>query len=758
MPKIPQYIAQQGIKTGPVADQINVGAMTAPAAAIGSFAGAAQDVGAFFQSREKEKELRWSGDAEYKFTNAMTEWHMANKDRDDYGPAFKEYSEKVASDFVAAAPSKRAGEVLKRQLQGSIARQYDMALRVGESNRLERFQVAETDATGSYLEMYRNMVAIDPVGSAPVLEQQYIGQIARINAALGDKAPATALKMRRQATLTVIEGMMDTDPDYAEMILNETKDIDETARQSLLNKIDSTRKQLRVLDASAFKMSVEDSLAQARRDGTYAVLPSRDAYDALMPTPEIAAREYESDRRQVEAYNGALKVTDGFKGKSSDAIRRDLEQARKQFTGQVGEQVDIEAAKQADKMIKMANDYPVEYLQNFNPTVSKMRELYAGATDQNRAALFAQLNAEILRYQGHAPAGAPDADYYLGLESHQVSLLTKEEAKKFAGQINNGTPTEKVNAIRSFEAMFANDPQARAIAFRDLTRLPEGERITQQAQTLAMHADAPYARQLAEALGKANENAKNKGLKIDDYESKLVTNKDWLAFASMYGGDNKQRSAVVAGFREAITAYAASLDVSNASEAVKISVETLIGNKFQFEDIGKQTVPFAKWAGPDERPRSDFEMSEAVKRVRETFMEPVLAHGLMQTTDDGSPLWPIAPNATQQAIDTYIQNDVNENKILVPSEDGKGMYVYLQTKQKIPVQLRTKDKRPLFISFDTASKRHNYPGLTSKTDRRYISIQDTRPTIESVPTRFVDDYGNTAQPTPLKQIGGFGQE
>ena len=727
MPKIPTYIAQQGIKTGPVADQINVGAMTAPAAAIGSFAGAAQDVGAFFQSREKEKELRWSGDAEYKFTNAMTEWHMANKDRDDYGPAFKEYSEKVANDFVAAAPSKRAGEVLKRQLQGSIARQYDMALRVGESNRIERFQVAETNATGSYMEMYRNMVAIDPVGSAPVLEQQYIGQIARINAALGDKAPATALKMRRQATLTVIEGMMDTDPDYAEMILNETKDIDETARQSLLNKIDGTRKQLRVLDANAFKMSVEDSLAQARRDGTYAVLPSRDAYDAVMPTPEIAAREYESDRRQVEAYNGALKVTDGFKGKSPDAIRRDLEQARKQFAGQVGEQVDIEAAKQADKMIKMANDYPVEYLQNFNPTVSKMRQLYAGATDQNRDAMFAQLNAETLRYQGHAPKDAPDAEYYLGLDAHQVSVVPKAQAEQFAGNINNGTPDAKVKAIRDFEAMYAGDPQVAAIAWRDLTQLPEGKRVSQQAQLLKLHANEPYARQLAEALGKANENAKNKGLKIDEYEKTLVTNKDWLAFASMYGGDNKQNAATVAGFREAIVSYAASLDITNPSQAVKKSIETLIGNKFQFEDVGDQTVPFAKWAGPDERMRSDSEMKEAVARVRDNFDSTIMASGLMQTMDNGVPLWPLAPyNATQQAIDTYIQNDVNKNKMLVPSEDGKGMYVYMKTELGIPVQLRTKDKRPLFISFDVAGKRHNMPLLQTQRPVRN-SILETRP-------------------------------
>ena len=727
MPKIPQYIAQQGIKTGPVADQINVGAMTAPAAAIGSFAGAAQDVGAFFQSREKEKELRWSGDAEYKFTNAMTEWHMANKDRDDYGPAFKEYSEKVANDFVAAAPSKRAGEVLKRQLQGSIARQYDMALRVGESNRIERFQVAETDATGSYLEMYRNMVAIDPAGSAPVLEQQYIGQIARINAALGDKAPATALKMRRQATLTVIEGMMDTDPDYAEMILNETKDIDETARQSLLNKIDGTRKQLRVLDANAFKMSVEDSLAQARRDGTYAVLPSRDVYDAVMPTPEIAAREYESGRRQVEAYNGALKVTDGFKGKSPDAIRRDLEQARKQFTGQVGEQVDIEAAKQADKMIKMANDYPVEYLQNFNPTVSKMRELYAGATDKNRAALFAQLNAETLRYQGHAPKGAPDAEYYLGLDAHQVSIVPKLQAEQFAGNINNGTPDAKVKAIKDFEDMYAGDPQVAAIAWRDLTQLPEGKRVSQQAQLLKLHYREPYARQLAEALGKANENAKNKGLKIDEYEKTLVTNKEWLAFASMYGGDNKQNAATVSGFREAIVSYAASLDISNPAQAVKKSIETLVGNKFQFEDIGDKTVPFAKWAGPDDRMRSDFEMKEAVARVRENFDSTIMASGLMQTTDSGAPLWPLAPyNATQQAIDTYIQNDVNKNKMLVPSEDGKGMYVYMKTELGIPVQLRTKDKRPLFISFAVAGKRHNMPLLQTQRPVRN-SILETRP-------------------------------
>lgn len=727
MPKIPQYIAQQGIKTGPVADQINVGAMTAPAAAIGSFAGAAQDVGAFFQSREKEKELRWSGDAEYKFTNAMTEWHMANKDRDDYGPAFKEYSEKVANDFVAAAPSKRAGEVLKRQLQGSIARQYDMALRVGESNRLERFQVAETDATGSYLEMYRNMVSIDPVGSAPVLEQQYIGQIARINAALGDKAPATALKMRRQATLTVIEGMMDTDPDYAEMILNETKDIDETARQSLLNKIGETRKQLRVLDARAFQKTLNDSIANAEERGQYVTIPNEDTFKAMYPNEASALAAYDSYRERADIHNTALDLIKEATGKSPAAMRRDLEASKDKVGGVVGQKARAEAGRMVKALEDFANDNPVEYLQSYNPTASKMRQLYAGATDKNRDAMFAQLNAETLRYQGHAPKDAPDAEYYLGLDAHQVSVVPKAQAEQFAGNINNGTPDAKVKAIRDFEAMYAGDPQVAAIAWRDLTQLPEGKRVSQQAQLLKLHANEPYARQLAEALGKANENAKNKGLKIDEYEKTLVTNKDWLAFASMYGGDNKQNAATVAGFREAIVSYAASLDITNPSQAVKKSIETLIGNKFQFEDVGDQTVPFAKWAGPDERMRSDSEMKEAVARVRDNFDSTIMASGLMQTMDNGAPLWPLAPyNATQQAIDTYIQNDVNKNKMLVPSEDGKGMYVYMKTELGIPVQLRTKDKRPLFISFDVAGKRHNMPLLQTQRPVRN-SILETRP-------------------------------
>ena len=728
MPKIPQYVAQQGIKTGPVADQINVGAMTAPAAAIGTFAGAAQDVGAFFQSREKERGLRWAGDAQYKFTNAMTEWHMANQDREDYGPAFKEYAEKVSSDFVSAAPNKQAGQALQQQLQRSISQQYEVALRAGEKTRLENFDLAEFNSTQSYMELYRQMQAKDPIGASAIVEGHTVGQIARINAAMADKAPAFALKMRARAIETVIEGVMDTDPDLAEMLLMESKDIPEQLRQAKLDKINNTRKQLRVLDVNAFNMSIENDMSNAEMKGTYVTVPSENTFVAVYQDEASGKLAYQKHRLNADVHNGALDLIKDEQGKSSYAMQRSLD-ARKAKGGGVVEQKAIERADQMVKaMARFADSNPVEYVQSYNPVVSRARELYDGATDKTKAGLFRQLNAETLRYQGHAPAGAPDAEYYLGLDSHQVSLLSKGQAEKFAGQINNGTPTEKVDAIKSFDAMFEGDPDAKAIAFRDLTQLGPGKAITQQAQTLSMHAYKPYARQLAQSMspGVAQENAKNKGLDLKDYEKTLVTNPQWKAFSAMYGGDNKQRAHLVAGFREAIVAYATSLDISSADQATKASIDTLIGSEFRFEDIGKQTVPFAKWAGPDGRAhgedKSSFmgvgygesEMDAVVSRVKTEFSNTILAADIMQTTDEGALLWPNSPNATQQAIDTYVQNDLNENKMLVPAEDGKGMYVYMTTTLGIPVQLRTRDKRPLYISFDSTSKRHNLPTVQAK--------------------------------------------
>ena len=733
MPKLPTYIAQQGIKTGPVADQISVAAMTAPAAAIGTFSNALQDVGAFFQDREKEKGLRWTGDANYKFTNAMTEWHMANQDRDDYGPAFKEHAEKIANDFVSAAPSKQAGDVLRHQLQGSISRQYEMALKVGEKTRFDNFELGEQNSTQSALEMHRQLSSIDPDGASSTIDGQLMAQNARITEAFGTKAPAFAAKLRRDATASVIQGVMDTDPDLAEMLLMESKDIPEQYRQIQLDKIDQTRKQLRVLDARSFQKSIEDDIANAEERGTYATIPSQAAFIATYPTDASAMAAFDKYKEDVDVHNTALDMVKDARGKNSYAMRAGLEASKSKVDGVVGQKARIKADHYIDAMEKMANNHPVEYLQSQNPTVSKMRELYEGATDKTRAGMFRQLNAETLRYQGHAPAGAPDSEYYLGLDSHQASLLPKAQAEKFAANINSGTPTQKVDAIKSFEAMYAGDPEAAAIAWRDLAQLPEGKAVSQQMQILKLHVNEPYARQLAEALtpGRAKDNAANKGLKLDDYEKEFIDKPTWRAFAEMYGGDNGQRAGVVGGFREAITAYAASLPISKANQAVQTAIETLLGTKFKFEDVGGKSVPFATWAGTDDRPRNEDEMKQVVEKVKAEFGNTILAHELMQTTDDGAQLWPKAPGATQQAIDTYIQKDVNENKMLVPSEDGKGMYVYMNTALGIPVQLRTKDKRPLFIAFDTSGKRHNLPVYVEPTDpnreKKRQSIFDTTP-------------------------------
>lgn len=724
MPKIPQYVAQQGIKTGPVADQINVGAMTAPAAAIGSYANAAQDAGAFFESREKERGLRWAGDAQYKFTNAMTEWHMANQDREDYGPAFKEYAEKVSSDFISAAPNKQAGLALQQQLQRSISQQYEVALRAGEKTRLENFDLAEFNSTQSYMELYRQMQAKDPIGASAIVEGHAVGQIARINAAMADKAPAFALKMRARAIETVIEGVMDTDPDLAEMLLMESKDIPEQLRQAKLDKINNTRKQLRVLGANEFHRSIENGFANAEESGAPYVAPSLNDFKAFYPDENSATIAHQNFQEKVDIHNTAVGFVKEVSGMNEHSMRKVLEESKTKIGGVVGKEARERAGNMVKALGEFANDHPVSFVHAYNPIVSRARELYEGATEKDKPRLFQQLNAEAMRYQGHAPLGAPDAGYYLGLDSHQISVMTKEQAKKLAGDINSGTPDEKVRAIRAFNDMYADDPAARTIAFRDMARLPDGEAITQQVQTLAMHADAPYARQLAESMvrGKALENAKNKGLKLEDYD-KEVSGDKWSAFVRMYGGDNTQNSHVVAGFRNAIVSFAASLDVGSARDAVKKSIDILIGSKFHFEQIGNQNVPFAKWAGPGGMPRGEesaswlgvgigeSEMASVVKRVKDEFAGSIKSSALMDTTDDGQRLWPIAPyHSTPVAVATYIDVDIEKNKILVPAEDGKGMYVYLKTEVAgIPIQLRTKDKRPLYISFDTSSKRHNLP-------------------------------------------------
>ena len=750
MPKLPTYIAQQGIKTGPVADQINAGAMTAPAAALGTFANASQDVGAFFQNREKEKGLRWTGDANYKFTNAMTEWHMANQDREDYGPAFKEHAEKVANDFVSAAPSKQAGDVLRHQLQGSISRQYEMALKVGEKTRFDNFELGEQNSTASSIEMFRQLGSIDRAGASTTIDGQHMAQQARITEAFGTKAPAFAAKLRRDATASVIQGVMDTDPDLAEMLLMESKDIPEQYRQIQLDKIDQTRKQLRVLDARSFEAANNNALANAEENGTYAIKQPQASFLATYPNEASAMAAYDKHAKDVDVHNYALDMVKDAKGMNESSMRAVLEASKSKVDGVVGQEARIKAGQMIDRLAKISDSHPVEYLSAYHPVVSKARELFEGATDKDRPRLFRQMNAEIMRYQGPAPEGAPDAGYYLGLDSHQVSLLPKDKAIEIAGNINNGTPDEKLKAIRAFEDTYANDPEARAIALRDLTQLPAGKALTQQVQALAMNYKEPYARQLAQSMapGVAQNNAKAKGYELGDY-NKEVKGIAWDAFASMYKGDNTQRANVVAGFRDAIVSYAASLDISDPANAVKQSIETLISSKFRFEDIGNQRVPFAKWAGPDGQPHSeekggwgygDSEMDAVVKRVKDGFEQSIRSSDLMDTTDDGRKLWPLAPYpAGPIAVATYIDVDIEKNKVLVPSEDGKGMYVYLQTQFKIPIQLRTKDKRPLYISFDSTSKRHNLPVYASHGGRRIEELQAPPP--EGFQNPFFEKYG-----------------
>jgi hypothetical protein len=107
-----------------------------------------------------------------------------------------------------------------------------------------------------------------------------------------------------------------------------------------------------------------------------------------------------------------------------------------------------------------------------------------------------------------------------------------------------------------------------------------------------------------------------------------------------------------------------------------------------------------------------------IPKVKEVFNNLDFSN-VLTTSPDGINLFPAAPPGVSDAtLADYLNTQLATEKRLVPSEDGKGFYVYMQNMiSHIPTQLFTKDKRPLFIPYYDAEKRRNAPqkAVTPKT-------------------------------------------
>lgn len=732
MPKIPTFSAQlSGGNINPVEASPQSAAMPYNALArVGeTVAQTGQMFGAIIEKRKQQNDIVAADERHSQVRRKLDEFLQTNQNSPTLAEDFKQYGDSLLVESAADLPSQEAQKMFRSKTLNAVDARYGAALEIGERNRLTQAKVEMANSAVDAATSYRVLFGIDPSLADSTVREDLDAQLVQIEKGFGGIAPGNAASLKNSVTLDVITGVMEASPKTALELIDEYP-LDEQQRRALKAQAEAKIMTRDALQVQQFNQKVQDALGEAVKNGEIAVQPKLDEYITALKDPKIAEATYNEQRVKFEVHNRALGATSWIRGKSPEHIAAQLEKIRESETGEVGKEVYDASIKFADKLMKERNDDISSYVRKYNPAIQELEGAKISATPQDAIKIEKEINSMVLRYQGPPPP--PDAlgnkvhdyAYYQNIPSHAQSVLTKGQASNYAKAINEGTPDQKVAAMMQFEAFF--DENTKHVAWRDLTTLPKGQAVSQAAQMASLHLGTDVAKKLLSDIQNLDDNVKRKGIELSKYHDELKQGKNanWDAFSAAYAGDASQNAASVAGFRDAIVAYAVGLDVKSPRDAIQLATQTLLDKKFRFEEVNGELVPFAKWNGPDGRDLSDDEMLFSpsvsiipagatvgvIPSVKETFNNLDFSN-VKTTSADGVNLFPDAPaGVSGETFSSYLNTQLNAAKKLKPSEDGKGFYVYMRNEMsRIDTQLFTKDGKPMFIPYFEADPRRNAP-------------------------------------------------
>lgn len=708
-----KYTASGRIYKGPVSAAPDAGAVAAPYAALRSVAGGVAQVGesveyiqAVQKQRQKEQDIDEATKANTDFTVETTKWQFENRHRTDFGEAYQEFTDELIAKIGKNLKSPTAAKDFSQRAQSTRARELGSALQVGESNRLAEFETTSVNATEAATAAFRSRFQTDPVLARELLDHDLNTIIASSVTAFGGKADKFSNALSDKAVKSAILGVAEVDPAYAKQLLD-TYPIDESFRASMLNQVENSMRANNAVAQVQLAKFIEDSKADAGRG--IAPMPAipQEQFNAVFPDAETAKAKkiaFDSERDAVNASYAVFKQTEG---KNLTAINRVVEEARKVggTTGEAQEKAAVSVQNRAEKILM---DDPAEYVR-LNPYVASYRRGMSKQSDPELQQAFADGALALqMKFMGFPPEGTPadEVDYYMGMRSDQISALTNREAKAFKENLETATPQAAQQLFQEFGQKYKD---VQGIAWRDIAKAGLGGEY----QLAGLNRFSPELPQYLAALKnkELSRSANEKDLK--QMESLLFSNETWKAFRTSYEGDFGQNKRVVDEFQNGVLTYALSLTSGSISERIKKSTDTLLGRHFAFARINdnKLSIPRYREAGQDYR--GDADIAKIVSDL--TIMEANV--NVSQVSDANMSIFKGLTGDEQK------RQVINAAKMLVPSANGDGVFLYVMSDTGIPVQIRDKKNRPFFYHYDDETKR-NWP-LSYEGDRK-IKTRDTR--------------------------------
>lgn len=713
MARIPTILSSGNVRTGQVAAQTKafLGAGEAPRA---SFAGAeaqaaaGRSIGAGLQdlsqglmslaqmgAKQKQmKEQRQQYDnhlwSESQYTSAQREWIQWMDDSQKNGSEvvveqfttkFEEYQKKV----LESAPNDDARNRLKLKLDDLGTRVFEGALRIEASNRAQN----TVNTFSQMLQDTVDVVAQDPYSH---VEQQarLIGNL-NIAKEQGRITEETYLKLKDQAqniAVVAAEAVVAKDPDYAESIINSAEGIDWTRRKAVLGEIERSRSSndtlFRYQQQELLKSTLDSIIETGRGVSSFDV----ESYVIAFGKDQQAAARADAVAK-IEMANNIYSGKSELMGKPPGEIADVLAKYRPQ-AGDAdfsNKQVVFEKlAELADQQVKLLQRDPFSYARQ-DPVVDRAWDLVEGLPKDAKPELIQQLASQAIE-------SSIGYQRKLGVSEGQLSAMSQASAAQYAQRINTGDTQQVQTAFAQLQQTYG---KYYAYAFRDLVRLPEGQRVDAASQVVALHMGKPFLTDFIAAVRTPVADMKIDNKDAQQLREQLVTNPQFMAFKGAMLSANPGAASMVNDFNQAIEKYAQSIyfrgKAKNPADAVKQATELVVGSAYGFATVDGTPVAIKRQQGQTYFSDDDVKIVGSALGQFQKTIDP-------SKIDTSKFMFPLT--ITDDLKHRSIQDTIRSDSFWVTNPQNDGAILYMNGMDGTTAPVKWKDGRVVEAPFTLA--------------------------------------------------------
>lgn len=708
--RVPSILSSGNVKTGAVgaprvafqgpgaAPQASFTGAEAQAAAGRSIGGGLMDLAGGINRRiqidESKRKERANYDnhlwSESQYTGAQREWIQWTDDVQKNGSEnvveqFKEKFTKYQEEILATAPNEDARNRLKLKLDDLGTRVFDSSLKIEANNRVKN----TVNTFTQMLEDTTDIVVKDPLlAGYPISELFQNLKQAYDNKRIPEE---TYLKLKEHVNnLSAVqaEAAATKDPEFARVVIENAEGIDWARRKAVLNTIERAEQSNDSLAKYELHELFKSHVDSIMETGEGVAGFSAASYAQALPKEQRAAAMAEVQSK-VEIAKTIFVGKTQMLGKTPGQVAETLNT----FKPEAGDPkfndkqaVYQKLAELADNQVKLFQKDPFSYSRQ-DPVVHAAWDLVEQLPEGTKPELVHQLTQQALD-------ASINFQRQSGIPEGRLSAMSQAAASQMAERINKGDVKQVQDSLAQLQGTYGKYyPQA----FRDMVRLPEGQRIDAAVQIVALHVGKPF---LADFLASVRTPASD--MKIDTKDAQqlrdsLITNPQFMAFKGAMLSANPGAVSQVNDFHQAIDKYATSLifrgKVKNSSDAVKQATELVIGSAYGFTTVeGTPVAVKREVGGATFNDDNIATIGQALGQFQKT-----IAHDKIDVSRFAFP-----EGITDETRTRSIQNTILHDAFWVTNSQNDGAVLYMNGMNGSTAPIKWKDGRQVEAKFSQA--------------------------------------------------------